>query len=96
MSSLLLLWLVTGGAVSLTIMMHFWLPDPPPPNVFTRFIELVDILSTARLPPRYLGFWHRLREESSSPASWRPSFRAEVTQFAEVLMLNAGEPKSPP
>ena len=41
MSSLLLLWLVTGGAVSLTIMMHFWLPDPPPPNVFTRFIEIL-------------------------------------------------------
>jgi hypothetical protein len=41
MSILLLLWLVTGGAVSITVMMHFWLPDPPPPNVFTRFIEIL-------------------------------------------------------
>ncbi len=41
MYTLLLLWLITGGAVSLAIMMHYWLPDPPPPDVFTRFIKVL-------------------------------------------------------
>jgi hypothetical protein len=41
MNGLLLLWLLTGGGLSVAVMMHFWLPDPPPPNVFTRFISVL-------------------------------------------------------
>lgn len=41
MSILLLLWLITGGGLSIAVMMHFWLPDPPPPDVFVRFIEVL-------------------------------------------------------
>jgi hypothetical protein len=41
MSSLLvLLWVLTGGAVSIWVMMHIWLPDPPP-NITGRFIGIL-------------------------------------------------------
>jgi len=41
MSSLLvLLWASTGGAVAIWVMMHIWLPDPPP-NIAGRFIGIL-------------------------------------------------------
>jgi hypothetical protein len=30
MTWLIALWLLTGGALSTWLMMHIWLPDPPP------------------------------------------------------------------
>src|SRR5438270_11429285 len=41
MNIFLLLWALTGGGLSVAVMMHFWLPDPPPPNVFTRFLSVL-------------------------------------------------------
>jgi hypothetical protein len=41
MSSLLmLLWVLTGGAVAIWVMIHIWLPDPPP-NFTGRFIGIL-------------------------------------------------------
>ena len=37
MATLLLLWALTGGGLSSTLMMLIWLPDPPPDRV-ARFI----------------------------------------------------------
>jgi len=39
-SLLVLLWVLTGGAVATWVMMHIWLPDPPP-NVMGRFIGIL-------------------------------------------------------
>ena len=37
MTTLLLLWALTGGGLSSTVMMLIWLPDPPP-DLAGRFI----------------------------------------------------------
>lgn len=41
-TSLWLLWVLTGGAVASWVMIHIWLPDPPP-NVAGRFIGLLIV-----------------------------------------------------
>ena len=38
---LLLLWALTGGGISSAIMMHIWLPDPPPDAAGRFFTILV-------------------------------------------------------
>ena len=38
-SSLLLLWALTGGAISIVIMIRIWLPDPPP-DIVGRFVGI--------------------------------------------------------
>jgi hypothetical protein len=38
--ALLLLWALTGGALSTWLMMHIWLPDPPP-NIAGRFFGVL-------------------------------------------------------
>jgi hypothetical protein len=30
-------WLLIGFALSTSAMMHFWLPDPPPPNTLAKY-----------------------------------------------------------
>jgi len=37
MAALLILWALTGGMISAAIMMHIWLPDPPP-DVMRKYI----------------------------------------------------------
>ncbi len=37
MATLLLLWALTGGGLSSTVMMLIWLPDPPP-DIAGRFL----------------------------------------------------------
>lgn len=54
MNILLLLWLLTGGGISTAVMMHFWLPDPPPPDVFSRFIKIVFAGAIGGLAAGYL------------------------------------------
>ena len=39
-SALLLLWVLTGGALSTWLMMHIWLPDPPP-DIAGRFFGVL-------------------------------------------------------
>jgi hypothetical protein len=39
-SALLLLWALTGGALSTWLMMHIWLPDPPP-DIVGRFFGVL-------------------------------------------------------
>ncbi|HEV2297118.1 MAG TPA: hypothetical protein VGR72_01205 [Candidatus Acidoferrales bacterium] len=39
-SSLWLLWILTGGAVASWVMIHIWLPDPPP-NIAGKFIGML-------------------------------------------------------
>jgi hypothetical protein len=39
-AALLLLWALTGGALSTWLMMHIWLPDPPP-NIVVRFFGVL-------------------------------------------------------
>ena len=39
-SALLLLWVLTGGALSTWLMMHIWLPDPPP-DIVGRFFGVL-------------------------------------------------------
>jgi hypothetical protein len=34
-----ILWAVVGWGFSAAFLMHFWLPDPPPPEVFGRFAK---------------------------------------------------------
>jgi hypothetical protein len=38
--SLWMLWAVTGGAISMAIMIKIWLPDPPPPFL-AKFITVI-------------------------------------------------------
>jgi hypothetical protein len=38
--SLLLLWALTGGAISIVIMIRIWLPDPPP-DIAGRFAVIL-------------------------------------------------------
>jgi hypothetical protein len=54
MNIFLLLWALTGGGLSVAVMMHFWLPDPPPPNVFNRFISVVVAGAVGGLVGGYL------------------------------------------
>jgi hypothetical protein len=39
-SFLLLLWALTGGAVATWLMMHIWLPDPPP-DLAGRYLSIL-------------------------------------------------------
>ena len=34
------LWIVTGGAISMAIMIRIWLPDLPPPPFLAKFITV--------------------------------------------------------
>ncbi len=40
MTTLLLLWALTGGALATWLMMHIWLPDPPP-DIYGRFAAIL-------------------------------------------------------
>jgi hypothetical protein len=53
MNILLLLWILTGGGISTAVMMHFWLPDPPP-NIFGRFIKILVAGALGGLASGYL------------------------------------------
>ncbi len=37
---LLALWALTGGGLSIWLMMHIWLPDPPP-DIYGRFFAIL-------------------------------------------------------
>jgi hypothetical protein len=39
-STLMALWLLTGGGLSTWLMMHIWLPDPPP-DVYGRYFIIL-------------------------------------------------------
>jgi hypothetical protein len=40
-SSLIFLWVLTGGAIATAIMIHRWLPDPPPDLVGKFVVTLI-------------------------------------------------------
>jgi hypothetical protein len=40
MSALWLLWALTGGGLSIAIMIRLWLPDPPP-DIMGRFVTVL-------------------------------------------------------
>ena len=39
-SGLLLLWAISGGAIATWVMIHIWLPDPPP-DIWGRFFSIL-------------------------------------------------------
>lgn len=39
-STLLFLWALTGGGLSTWLMMHIWLPDPPP-DIYGKFFAIL-------------------------------------------------------
>lgn len=61
--ALLLLWALTGGALSTWLMMHIWLPDPPP-NIAGRFFGVLIAGIAGGVAAGYLV---RGAEASSNP-----------------------------
>src|SRR6266481_4009262 len=55
-STLLLLWVITGGAIATALMMRIWLPDPPPPpEIIGRYLGILIAGIIGGVVGGYLG-----------------------------------------
>jgi hypothetical protein len=55
-STLLILWAITGGAIATWVMMHIWLPDPPPPpEMIGRYVGILIAGIIGGVVGGYLG-----------------------------------------
>lgn len=53
---LLILWAITGGAIATWVMMHIWLPDPPPPpEIIGRYVGILIAGIVGSVVGGYLG-----------------------------------------
>lgn len=73
MSSPFFLWALTGGDLSIAFMMHFWLPDPPPPLPLGQAHRYRDRWRIRRSLWGLGCSWCLLRERSDAcyRCSWR-------------------------